>query len=459
MKLSPKWIAPVRRTAFLVAGLATLVAVGITVENWRGRRAWTALETDLRTRGLATSLEPRTFPPLSDAENFFKHPLVDTALFEAKPGSPLARQRAEFGLDRYAKVLWVVRTPVSALDLPALRAALIKEGFLASDSPGDDPTAILAGLRLAAPVLDALGEAARRCPQGWLPPYTWSDSPLSAEQTVAAANLLAVRAAVFLTHGKNDLACADALALIGISRIMGQRATNLLESLVGLHLCAKAIEVLTAGNRQHRWQPSHLVALQSEFAGLRPVHWMRQMFAHERVLISQLLGGSNPKELGEVMPFWLLPGWVQQNRVSHWHYLEQVIATFDPQSEELRSESRAALRRAEQAILSSRSPYVHFTRLAVANLQPIVGGVCESINSLRLAALACALERFHLEHGRYPQELASLAPNLLPKAPRDVFTGNPIRYQVTPGGFILTASGAKADFPTELRVESDDARP
>jgi hypothetical protein len=458
MKLSPKWIAPVKRTALFLVGFATLVAVGIAVENWRGRRAWAALETNLRTRGLATSLEPPALPPIADAENFFKHPLVDTALFEAKPGSHLARQRTEFGLDRYARVLWAVRTPVSELDLPAIRAALIKEEFLTPAFPGDDPTAILAGLRQVAPVLDALGEATRQRRCGWLPPYTRRDSPLSADQTVAVSNLLGVRAAVFLADGKSDLACADALALLGVGRIASERATNLLESLVGLHLCTKAIEVLTAGSRQHRWQHPHLVALQREFADLRPVHWMREMFTHERVLISQLLGGSNPKELNEVMPFWFLPGWVQQNRVTHWQYLEQVIATFDPQSEQALAEPLAALRRAEQAIRASRSPYLHLTRLAVANLHPIVGGVCESINSLRLASLACALERFHLEHGRYPEELASLGQPLLPAAPRDVFTGKPIQYKVIAGGFILTASGAKENSPTELRVEADRAR-
>jgi hypothetical protein len=458
MKLSPEWIAPVKRTAFFLVGFATLVAVGIAVENWRGRRAWAALETNLRTRGLATSLEPPALPPIADAENFFKHPLVDTALFEAKPGSRLARQRTEFGLDRYARVLWAVRTPVSELDLPAIRAALIKEEFLTSDSPGEDPTAILAGLRQVAPVLDALGEATRQRRRGWLPPYTWSGSPLSADQTVAVSNLLGVRAAVFLADGKSDLACADALALLGVGRIASERATNLLESLVGLHLCTKAIEVLAAGSRQHRWQHTHLEALQRELAGLRPVHWTREMFAHERVLISQLLGGSNPKELSEVMPFWFLPGWVQQNRVTHWQYLEQVIATFDPQSEQALAEPLAALRRAEQTIRSSRSPYFHITRLAVANLHPIVGGVCASINSLRLAITACALECFYLDQGRYPEDLAPLAPTLLPRPPRDVLTGKPIQYKVTPSGFILTASGANENSPTELRVEASGDR-
>ena len=47
------------------------------------------------------------------------------------------------------------------------------------------------------------------------------------------------------------------------------------------------------------------------------------------------------------------------------------------------------------------------------------------------AAMACALERYRLAHGQYPERLEALVPKLLPQLPNDVFTGAPYKYRRT----------------------------
>lgn len=55
---------------------------------------------------------------------------------------------------------------------------------------------------------------------------------------------------------------------------------------------------------------------------------------------------------------------------------------------------------------------------------------------LRLAQTAAAVERFRLEHDRWPEDLSELVPEYLDEVPRDLFCldGEPLRYVVRPDG-------------------------
>jgi hypothetical protein len=58
------------------------------------------------------------------------------------------------------------------------------------------------------------------------------------------------------------------------------------------------------------------------------------------------------------------------------------------------------------------------------------------------AALACALERYRLANGQFPETLESLSPKFIARAPNDVFTGQPCKYRRTDDGqFILYSVG------------------
>jgi hypothetical protein len=59
----------------------------------------------------------------------------------------------------------------------------------------------------------------------------------------------------------------------------------------------------------------------------------------------------------------------------------------------------------------------------------------------RCAAVALAAERFRLKHGRWPNELADLGPDLLKEVPADPYDGRPLRYRRLPDGVIVYAVG------------------
>jgi hypothetical protein len=58
------------------------------------------------------------------------------------------------------------------------------------------------------------------------------------------------------------------------------------------------------------------------------------------------------------------------------------------------------------------------------------------------AALACALERYRLAKGQFPETLEALTPQFMSHQPNDVITGQPYKYRRTDDGqFILYSVG------------------
>jgi hypothetical protein len=81
---------------------------------------------------------------------------------------------------------------------------------------------------------------------------------------------------------------------------------------------------------------------------------------------------------------------------------------------------------------------------------------------VRCAAVALAVERFRLKHGRWPDALADLGPELLKEVPVDPYDGKPLRYRRLPEGVTVYAvgpdgrdDGGKLDAANAGRAGSD----
>jgi hypothetical protein len=57
------------------------------------------------------------------------------------------------------------------------------------------------------------------------------------------------------------------------------------------------------------------------------------------------------------------------------------------------------------------------------------------------AAIGCALERYRLAKGEFPQKLESLAPEFIAALPRDPITSEPYRYHTNAERFTLYSVG------------------
>jgi hypothetical protein len=82
----------------------------------------------------------------------------------------------------------------------------------------------------------------------------------------------------------------------------------------------------------------------------------------------------------------------------------------------------------------------------IAGLLPMFSGsalpAARAQTAADQAALACALERFRLANGQFPDTLAALTPRFISRAPNDVITGQPYKYRrADDGPFILYSVG------------------
>jgi hypothetical protein len=110
-----------------------------------------------------------------------------------------------------------------------------------------------------------------------------------------------------------------------------------------------------------------------------------------------------------------------------------------------RTVSPAFFRKANAAITAdtkSPNPYNIAERMFLSGLGAAIKKFAYGQESVDLARVACALERYRLKHGGYPESLDALAPQFIAKLPHDIITGRPLKYRRTDDGqFVLYSVG------------------
>jgi type II secretory pathway pseudopilin PulG len=94
-----------------------------------------------------------------------------------------------------------------------------------------------------------------------------------------------------------------------------------------------------------------------------------------------------------------------------------------------------------QATFRHRSPYSFLAEIAVPNFTKAIQTLSRNESMARQALLACALERYRLANGEYPQTLEALAPNFVKQLPKDTIQGATLRYRRNATGFVLYSVG------------------
>jgi hypothetical protein len=431
-----------RRALLFFAGLAILLAAFHRIENWRGARAWEKWKAEQSAQGVPFEWAQILPPAVPEAENFAAAPVVREAILgTAKPGP--FRGLAIPALPR-ERSLW--REGMTA-DLAEVAAALKAKDAGAWLEPWNA-------------TLDEVAEAARR-PRCRLPAdYAKGEIPLMLGFR-SLGRTFRLRAQWRLQTGDAEGALQDVLTSLRIARHLSQEPT-FIPQLLRNAVTEFALQPLWEGVAGRKWDDRQLAALQTELEAADLLRGYQLAWQGERIAMQQamekpltqsrrqlareffdLSGETGAKEalIGPAV-FLLLPrGWLNQNRLTLDRLmLEHGVNTVDPGT-------RRIVRRdleASGAWLQrhGRRPYGFLAGLALPALEGQLVRFGRTQASADMALVACALERHRLAQGGLPEALDGLAPAHLKAVPRDLITGEALRYRpAADGTYLLYATG------------------
>ena len=94
------------------------------------------------------------------------------------------------------------------------------------------------------------------------------------------------------------------------------------------------------------------------------------------------------------------------------------------------------------AVTAHWSPWNIWTRIAIPNFTKAILTTAKNQTLVNQGQIVCALERYRLAHGEYPETLNVLAPQFIQTLPRDIVGGRPLQYRrMDDGKFVLYSVG------------------
>ncbi len=461
-----RWL---KRIAFGLAALSTLVAAIVVFENWRGNRAWHNYRAEQEAKGEVFDWRKLLPPPVPDDQNFAATPLLarltdytyDPSTGRAAFADPEGRARLEGlfpwqehlkteGSWRKATVMdWTavqgwLRGATNS-ELPDLKALLARP----VGKPEEDVLFLLARNQAE---LDEIASASRRPYSDFSVHYDEGMLALLPQLSVLKkfAYAFRLRAQAELEAGRPDAALRDWQTCVAVNDAL-KGDPLLITLLVRIAMSEMSLQVVWEGVATRRWTEPHLRTIEARLAGINFVADAMDTLRGERAFnllaLDQMhrphsggfpAGGDSEFPLFKTMP----SGWVSQNKLSIARMYEQfVFGAFDTSR---RTVNIALIRQYENevdAALSKTGPYTIMARL----LFPAIGKsglkVASAQMAVRLARVGCALERFRITEGGHPAELSALVPRFLPELPVDL-DDQPLRYQLqSDGSFVLYSVG------------------
>ena len=488
------WIPPLRRVLawslkrrfFIIAFLATLIALFYATENWRGRRAWANFQTEWAVKGEYFTTASITPPPVPDDENFFCTKTWERFRFTGK-GYP-AWDNDKFNEDTVLSAYGPIATNAPPLSQIAkgIRTDLIAwqnyyrgpnnlfpttngtftNFFPISISPQTPAKDVLLALSRYEETLQQLREAARRPHARFWINYEdgFSARFPHLSRLKACSQYLSLHAIASLAEGNTEIALDDILLSFRLGETIKSEPV-LISFLVQVAISRGRAEPIWEGLVDHRWSDAQLAAICEALARENHLENYRIGMRGERAFANycydqinrtrdwNFLSDEEPTTKAEVALleqtlgnslFRLVPsGWFDQNKVSnsrmHMEFIQPAVDV------ERMIASPATTKRMDSAMLNkslSPTPYNLFSHLLLPALSKAAEKSARGQSFKDLALVACLLERHFLAHKQYPETLDALVPQFITKLPHDVINGQPLKYRRTEtGGFILYSVG------------------
>ena len=489
-----------RRFLFGLACFVTLVALFYAEENWRGKHDWEKYKREGEAKGEHFDTAGLAPPPVPDAQNFAMSPVWVAEIryfFQTAP----KRAEAWYGDRIYSQDVsnlftllpvsvsglagtnWAYEwppTPEVSSGWPMARMTDLKpwqsyyrglgttnpEEISVTPQPQSPAADVLLALSKYEPVFVQLRQDSAR-PYSRFPLEYNKDDPaaivlphLGLLKTYA--QVLQLRAIAELRNGQTDRSFADIKLMLRLSDSI-RTEPFLITHLVRIAIVNLALQPIWEGLVEHKWSDAQLADLDSGLAELNfladyklamrgdrdcdtgTIEFLRHRnFRNFKEIFG--LFGDNDRTLTSLsaLLYDLCPnGWFYQNELSVSRFFDTWYLPLA--DEKNRTVSPAAARAVDDAVgreFNHRTPENFLEKWLLPALGNALKRFAYGQESVDLARVAMALERYHLAHGSYPESLGSLVPQFIAQLPNDLINGQPLHYHRTADGqFVLYSVG------------------
>jgi hypothetical protein len=477
-----KWLfswRTARRALVSLAVLVTLYALFRTEENIRGKRVWDKYRRELEARG--AQLDWAAYIPklIPDDQNFAATPVIQSWFVRS---NNVFTSSDYWKKDKYGLAESRVTTDKDHrgfTDLVAWGRAFantntngkVESGPLNVASRAKAAPAVLAALETNEAMFAELRAASQR-PYSRYPvnydveePFAILLPHLSSVRNVCRR--LQLKACAELAAGRSAEALADVKLMLRLADSI-KEDPFLIDYLVRVACLQTAIEPVWEGLAERRWSDAQLQELQACFQWYDFVADLKRPLEVERAsglaildlirkhglgYLIMLDGSGSPSSSDARAANWL--GMVLPT--SGWLYLEQenllrghqtlLDGTIDPpQRRVFPDRTEANGRELDRALKGGEFAAFIRHRVMATLLLPALSRVVVKAATAQTvvdqAALACALERYRLANGQFPDTLDALVPRFISQLPHDVITGEPYKYRRTDDGqFVVYSVG------------------
>lgn len=271
--------------------------------------------------------------------------------------------------------------------------------------------------------------------------------------TKGRCRVLQLRAVAELADDQPAKALDDIKLLL---RLDGEQCQMplLIAQLVGIAETSMTLQPIYEGLAQHRWNDAQLAELEQALAALDIMsYYPRAVRGECAFAITSLENQRITREIkypedvsGKLKTISLrsMPAaYFYQSELAFARMYDQLVLPLVDLTNRIISPS--ALNRMNAEVQSQMKHYSLYKVQALMTI-PAVGASVSKIarvqSQVDLARVACALERYRLVHGDYPETLDALAPQFVGKVPHDLINGEPLHYRRTEDGqFVLYSVG------------------
>ena len=484
-----------RRLLFVLACFIALVILFYAEEDFRGWHAWNKFKQQEEAKGENFNHFSFAPPSVPDEQNFALTPIVANSYnwLLDKNGKKLKTPKTNY-VDR----LSMNRESYGSIDSPTNYAYWAKSKMTdleewqnyyraiaakTNEFPvASTPQSPAADVLLALSKYDSDIEEIRKAsalPYSRFPLYYSSDHPFEElllphlAPLKRCSQVLELRASAELENGQSDKALNDVKLMFHLIGSI-QNEPFLISHLVRIAMTSIALQPVWEGLVKHKWSDAQLAeldralaplnflndyefAMRNERAGaILEIDSMRRHRDYKRteILFSGMqfadenepsIEYSAPSKISAILfcplGIYLMPdGWYFANEltVAEMHqqcFLPVINTNLQVVMPKIRNDANEYFKKLNPGPWNGIA-------LFSADLRSCGRKFAYGQNSINMARVACALERYRLAQGEYPETLDALAPQFIAQIPHDVIGGQPLHYRRTDGGkFLLYSIG------------------